>query len=44
MVGWLAASVGGALVAAIVVEVAEGPTWRRLVAMASVALFLVPAS
>jgi hypothetical protein len=31
------------LLAAIVVEVAEGPTWRRLVAMASVALFLVPA-
>ena len=43
MVGWLAASIGGALVAAIVVEVAEGPTWRRLAAMASVALFLVPA-
>ena len=43
LVGWLAASIGGALVTAIVVEVAEGPSWRRLVAMASVALFLVPA-
>jgi hypothetical protein len=43
MIGLLAASVGGALVTAMVVEVAEGPTWRRLVAMVSVALFLVPA-
>ncbi len=43
MVGWLGASIGGALLTAIVVEVAEGPTWRRLVAMVSVALFLVPA-
>ena len=34
MVGWLAASIGGALLTAMVVEVAEGPTWRRLVAMA----------
>ncbi|HKY48929.1 MAG TPA: hypothetical protein VJQ79_13205 [Acidimicrobiia bacterium] len=43
MVGLLAASIGGALLTAMVVEVAEGPTWRRLVALASVALFLVPA-
>lgn len=43
MVGWLAASIGGALLTAMVVEVAEGPTWRRLVALASVAMFLVPA-
>jgi hypothetical protein len=43
MVGWLGASIGGALLTAIVVEVAEGPTWRRLAAMVSVALFLVPA-
>ena len=44
MVGWLVASVGGALLCAMVVEVAEGPTWRRLLAMVSVALFLVPAA
>ena len=43
MVGLLAASIGGAFLTAMVVEVAEGPTWRRLIAMASVALFLVPA-
>jgi hypothetical protein len=43
MVGLLTASVGGAFLTAMVVEVAEGPTWRRLIAMASVALFLVPA-
>jgi len=43
MVGWLAASIGGALLTAMVVEVAEGPTWRRLVALGAVALFVVPA-
>jgi hypothetical protein len=43
MVGLLAASLGGAFLTAMVVEVAEGPTWRRLVALAAVAMFVVPA-
>ncbi|MGH8929020.1 MAG: hypothetical protein ACRDWH_11755 [Acidimicrobiia bacterium] len=43
MVGLLAASVGGALLVAAVVEVATGPSWRRIVGLMAAALLVAPA-